>query len=124
MSNPIELPSAIDKEFTEFVEASKARLLAHLRDEMDEVMSKVYTDYAPHIETDAWTNYREYIWKELEGGLYKTVTDSEAGHRAKQIRAMIFQEHKDALVAALNQDLLKQISDLKQELALAYSRRT
>jgi hypothetical protein len=37
---------------------------------------------------------------------------------------MIFQEHKDALVAALNQDLLKQISDLKQELALAYSRRT
>lgn len=84
----------------------------------------LYVNILPeHIEGDAWINYREQLRAELEGKLYKTVTDSTEGRWAQQVRAMILHEHKEALVGALNHDLQVEIDRLKNELKLAYERR-
>lgn len=111
------------KQFIEFMERSKAALIAVIRDEADAILSNCYTDYAQHIDTDAWTNYREDLRKELQGGLYKTVTDSSDGRWAKGVRDMIFLEHRDELEKALNQDLVSEIARLKQDISNIYSRR-
>lgn len=82
----------------------------------------LYQNHAVHIDTDAWTNYREYLKMELKGGFYKSVTEDKDGHWAKGCRDMIFFEHKDELVKCLNEDLVKEIAALKESINHLYNR--
>lgn len=118
-----ELQEKAQHEFKDFMESCRAKIAATIRDEADKILSNCYTDYGMFLETDAWTNYREHLKRELAGGLYRTVTSSEDGFWAKNVRAMILQEHRAELISALNQDLVADNERLRQELKQAYERR-
>jgi len=117
-----ELQEKAQKEFADFMERRRKELAQTIRDEADSILSNCYTDYGMYLETDAWINYRAALRLELAGGLYKQITEDTEGHWARGVRDMIFKENRDALVSALNQDLLKQIEDLKAQLTIAYNR--
>lgn len=76
----------------------------------DECISKVYCDVLPHIETDAWTNYREQIRIELA---HEYKYSSFKNPWAKDLRRAILVENRDELVNLLNADLLERIKVLE-----------
>lgn len=117
----MDLEKVRQEEFTKFMENARADLLATIADKAKEVLSTVYTDYVPYIESDAWLNYREELKNELAGKAYKEVTTSESLW-AKDVRTKILQESQSELISKLNQDLLRQIDELKQELKRSYNR--
>lgn len=118
-----ELQEKAQHEFKDFMESCRAKIAATIRDEADKILSNCYTDYGMFLETDAWTNYREHLKKELAGGFYKTATDSEDGNWGRRVREMIMVEHREELIKALNADLVEQNERLRQELKQAYERR-
>lgn len=78
----------------------------------DECLSKLYCDILPHIETDAWTNYRTVLRVELENeAKYSYFKDPWA----KILRRTIFIENRDELVQLLNKDLLDRIKSLEDQ---------
>lgn len=105
------------KQFVEFMDRARKAVAETIMDQAENVLANCYTDYAQHLDSDVWINYREHLRRELQGGLYKSVTDSSDGHWAKSVRAMILHEHREELVKAFNQDLLGEIKLLKLELA-------
>lgn len=117
------LDEKIEKEFTDFMETQKKKLRQIIIDEADAILSICYTNYGMWIASDAWMNYREHLRMQMQGGLYKQVLDTTEGHWAKNVRDMIFMEHKEALVEALNKDLLDKIALLQDELKRSYERR-
>ncbi len=112
MAEP-KLVEPLDAEFEAFMQRAQKRIAQVIQDEAGSILSTVYTDYAMWTETDAWTNYREHLKRELAGGLYRSVTNSEDGHWAKRIRDMIFHEHRAELESALLKDKDKEIEELK-----------
>lgn len=117
----MDLEKVRQEEFIKFMDQARADLLATITEKAKEALSTVYTDYAQYIESDAWLNYREELKNELAGKTYKEVTTSESLW-AKDVRTKIFQENQRDLLPKLNQDLLKQIDELKQELKRSYNR--
>lgn len=110
------------EQFVQFMDRAKKQFIQMLRDEADSILGTCYTDYAHHIDSNVWTNYREDLRKELSGSLYKQITDSSDGHWAKNVRDMIFLEHRDELEKALNQDLVSEIARLKNEINILHRR--
>lgn len=81
----------------------------------EETMADITCKYIPHIENDAWTNYRESLRSDLEH-LY--VTDRFRADWATNLRRRIFQENREEMTALLNKDLLdriKVLEDLRKE---------
>lgn len=101
------------QEFLKFMEKSKLELVSAIDRKIKEITSDIYVDYAMHIESDAWINYREEMKQVLAGETYKTFSDPNISW-AKDVRSKIFQENKEELIAALNQDLLDEVSQLKR----------
>ena len=92
-------------------------VMQYFRDKLhkvaSEVLSNLYTDIHDYIETDAWANYRESIRQAMRGDIVKDTLTNEF---AKAVRDQIFSEHKDELVSALNQDLVRENSQLAERI--------
>ena len=78
-----------------------------------------YCDVLHEVESDHWTNYRTKILNAICD--YSNKKDNS--YEFDRIRKAIYRKHKDEIVKDLNQDLLKEISDLKEQLNQAFSRR-
>ena len=102
------------------LEADAIALIAEFRKRItgaaNEVIQNVYTDFVPHIESDAWTNYRELLRREMEGGWYKRTNDTLEGRWARAVRDMILREHRADIIAELNQDLVAENKELKEKI--------
>jgi hypothetical protein len=122
MSDEIKLVEQRQKDFESFMGRAIANIKSEINNLVDEAAQDINASYAPFIDTDAWTNYRSYLMKELKGGAFKEVSNTTEGHWAKNVRDMIFHEHKDELIAAINQDLLREIDKLKRDLNDSYRR--
>lgn len=77
-----------------------------------------YCNISPFIESDHWTNYRSQILSKLMDYGNEEVGKDERD----KIRRAIYRNHKEEIVKDLNQDLLKEIQDLKNELSRIISR--
>jgi len=73
----------------------------------DKIIMDLYCDILPHIESDAWQNFKNQILNELCD--YKSDSDLDYG----RIRKTIYKEHKEQIDKDLDQDLLKEIKMLK-----------
>lgn len=95
-----------------------------LKKAVEEVLSKVYVDYLPHIESDAWMNFRNTVRREIQGDMISEVLDKEYGKYSFgwYTRQKIFEEHKDELIALINLDHVAEIERLKEDLRKAYTR--
>lgn len=97
-------------------EAESLQLLEHFRASMkaiaDEVIRDLYCDIGPHIETDAWSNFRN----EIVSGLQDYRSRHAARYDFQKIRESLLKNHREDIVADLNQDLLKENEKLKADI--------
>lgn len=101
----------LQKDTDQFIEKFRLRM----KDVVDEVFGQAYVDVLPHIETDAWTNYREYLRSELEHE-YKFSRFKEPW--AINFRRAVFVENREEISKLISGDILKRIKeleDIKQE---------
>jgi hypothetical protein len=79
----------------------------------DEAIGELYCDVAVYIESDSWQNFRN----ELMDGFRNYNNEKIQGkYDFKEIRQAILKNHKEEIVADLNQDMLKEIDDLKGQI--------
>lgn len=80
---------------------------------MDEVLGDLYTDVSYYVDSDHWTNYRNAL---MDG--FKGYGGGKANHQYdyKELRQAIYQNHKDEIVADLNQDLVEENERLKAQI--------
>jgi hypothetical protein len=79
----------------------------------DETLGKLYCDVSAYIECDHWTNYRNDLLAGLQNYGNRKV---QASYDFAKIRQAIFKEFRADIIADLNQDLMKEVEELKQEL--------
>ncbi len=80
---------------------------------MSSVMDEFYYDIVPHIESDAWTNYRNDLMDGLKNYRNRKI---QGEFEFKEIRRAIFKEFKDEIIEDLNQDHLKTIESLREQI--------
>ena len=81
----------------------------------EEVIGNLYADILPYIETDSWTNYRNELMDGLRNYNNRKI---QAQYDFKKIRQAILEEHREDIIADLNQDMVEEIYTLKAELKL------
>lgn len=79
----------------------------------EETIGELYCDVANYIETDSWMNFRNEL---LDGMRNYNNRKIHAQYDFEKIRQAILKEHRDDIIADLNQDLLAEIDSLKQQI--------
>ena len=92
------------------------RFKAKLQKCAEETISELYCDLVPHIETDAWMNYREEIRLAMSKQYGECLTNEELW--ARDFREAIFKEHRAELEKGLIADLTARIKSLEEILEL------
>ena len=113
----------MSKEYPFFPELPEAaaieaqELLNRFKEEMrkvgNEVISDFYCDVMPYIESDTWTNFRNEL---LDGFRDYDNSKIQGKYDFTQIRQAIYKAHKDEIVKDLNQDMIKEIASLNEQL--------
>lgn len=110
----------LDKLYPDISEEAKKELELLLSDfqqkilnQVKEIQSDFYTEIAPHIESDVWTNIRIKILDGLKNYKY---ANKIFGYDYKLIRKQIFEENKEEIIKDLNEDLLFKIKSLEEEI--------
>lgn len=80
------------------------------RDCIDEAVSNIYCDVIPNIESDSWTNFRNAL---MDGLCDYGNRRDHKDYDFKRIRQAILAEHREEIIADLNQDLLDEVESLK-----------
>ena len=104
-----ELSEAGQTEAQELVNKFKAEIVKAAED----AIGDLYCDVAVHIESSSWTNYRN---KMMDGFRNYGNRNVQGEHDFKIIRKAIYDEFRDELIVDLNQDMLKEIEGLKEQL--------
>lgn len=105
-----ELSEKGQQEAIELVERFKGELKAVA----EKAISGLYCDLIPHIETDAWTNYREQLRIELQKHYVQQATVSDEGAWAMYVREAIFKQFRAELEQGVIADLTKRIEFLEK----------
>ena len=96
--------------------------LQKFRDKMkkvaDEVVSETYTSCVEYIESDSWMNFRN----EILDGFRNYNNKIKAEYDFKTIRAEIYKQFHDEIIQDLNQDILKENQNLKEQIKLMQER--
>ena len=104
-----ELTEQGKEEAQKIMDSFKPRLAKLL----DEVLGDLYTDVSYHVDSDHWTNYRNALMNGFKG--YKHGKTNHE-HDYKELRQAIYNNHKEEIVADLNQDLVKENEGLKKQI--------
>lgn len=78
----------------------------------EDVLSDLYCNVMPYIESDTWSNFRNQI---LDG--FKDYKNSKIHNKYdfKQIRRKMFDDYKDEIIKDLNNDILEENEFLKKQ---------
>ena len=101
-------------EAQKLIDGFKMEMVKAIYGAAEEALGHLYTDIVPHIESDAWGNFRDQIVDGLSDYNNRTI---QGAWDFKKIRQAIYKEHRDDLIADLNSDLLEEIEDLKKQVA-------
>ena len=93
-----------EKEAQRIMDSFKPKILALV----SELMDDLYSEVSMYVESDHWSNYRNEL---LDG--FKGYNSESHEHDFKELRQAIYTNNKEAIDKDLNQDLLKEIEDLK-----------
>ena len=105
-----DLPEGAKKEFQELIDNAKEKI----KESAEQAISELYCDVGTHIETDAWTNFRNTLISGLKG------YPSYLKYDFKKIREEILKENRAEIIKDLNQDLVEEVEFLKNQLKRAY----
>ena len=78
------------------------------------ILNDLYIDVTSYVESDQWQNYRNKI---MDGLCDYTEQRKHSFYDFKELRAAILAEHRESLIADINQDLMDEIEALKKQLA-------
>jgi len=103
-----------EEEAQKIMDSFKPKLARVMKDVLDDL----YTDVAYYIESDSWVNYRNAL---MDG--FKGYTGGKANHAYdyKELRQAIYDNHKDEIVKDLNQDLVEENQQLKDQVKILYN---
>ena len=89
------------------------RFKVALKAAADEAIDGLYCDIVPHIESDSWTNYRNDL---MDG--FRNYDNRKVQNPSdfKEIRQQIYKDFRDEIIDDLNQDMVKEIEGLKDQL--------
>lgn len=113
----IQLEEQRKRDYLKFIEVS----LCGIKDVVESVVRESTLEYAMHLDTDAWTNYRQTLQTALQKKVTSDIMTGE-DYWAVAVRQVIYQEYKEELVNRLNQDLVEEVNNLKLRLKQAYER--
>lgn len=83
----------------------------------ESAISDFYCDIMPYIESDTWTNFKN----ELMAGFKEYGNRKIQGeYDFKEIRQSILKNHKEDIIKDLNQDMVEEIKELKNQLDIAW----
>jgi hypothetical protein len=90
----------------------------------DEILGQVDAEYLPWVETDLVMNERQRVIAALTSQWNQPNRDDFiiSSSEARELRARIFEENRDAIIAELNQDSLKKIEELEQTIKIIEKR--
>lgn len=91
------------------------RFKEQLKKAADEVLGRLYCDVVVHIESDSWINFRNDIMDGFKNYNNKKV---QGEFDFAEIRKSIYKEYREELIVDLNQDLVKEVEDLKGQLKM------
>ena len=112
-----ELSEAGQEEAQKLVDSFKE----NLKKVADEAIRELYCNVATYIETDSWTNFRNDL---LDGFRDYKNRKIHAEYDFKKIRAAIYKEYREEIIKDLNQDMVKEIEDLKKQIKFMQDLRT
>jgi len=93
-----------EKEAQRIMDSFKPKILSLVSQLMDDL----YYDVSMHVQSDHWSNYRNEL---LDG--FRGYNTGNHEHDFKELRQAIYSHNKEAIDKDLNQDLLKEIEELK-----------
>jgi hypothetical protein len=108
-----ELQEGGAEEAQALIEKFRDKLKIEAANVISSIMDEFYFDIVPHIESDAWTNYRNDLMNGLKNYRNRKI---QGEFDFKEIRRAIFKEFKDDIIEDLNQDHLKTIESLRKQL--------
>ena len=91
------------------------RFKAELRKAAENTISDLYVDVLPHIESDAWINFRNALMDGFRNYNNKKI---QGEYDFREIRQAILREHRAEIIADLDQDNLAKIATLEREVAM------
>ncbi len=97
-----------EREAQELINQFKERLIKVA----DEAIRDLYTDIVVHIESDSWTNYRNKL---MDGFRDYSNRKIQGEFDFKKIREQIYKDYRDDIIKDLDQDNLKKIESLEDE---------
>lgn len=100
------------KEAQSYIDLFKTRMKIVAED----ILGDLYINLVPHIETDAWLNYRNKIRDALCSDYARDEWLKDDHPWAREFRQKILREHPEALIDGLNKDLMKQVKYLQEML--------
>ncbi len=106
-----ELTEQGKREAQDLMNKFEVNLKESAKNIIEEMTTDFYCDVLNEIESDHWTNYRTKILN----AICDYGNDENKSHDFDRIRKAIYRKHKEEIVKDLNQDLLKEIEDLKEE---------
>ena len=79
----------------------------------NEIIGNFYCDVAVYVEEDSWTNYRNEIMDGMCNYDNKLI---QGEYDFKRIRKAIFTQFHDEIIKDLNQDMLEENKQLKEQI--------
>jgi hypothetical protein len=92
------------------------RFKSKLQTVAEEMIGELYCNLIPHIETDAWTNYREECRLALQKEYCQSETASSEQAWAFYVRKAIFVQFREELEKGIIADQVKEIARLREML--------
>lgn len=103
------LPDAAKEDAQKIIDQFKAQMVKVAED----AIGNLYTDVSMYVESDHWQNYRNQI---LDGMCNYGNRKVQGEHDFARIRQAILKEHREEIIADLNQDMVKEIATLKEHI--------
>lgn len=116
MTNPTDaarLSPEGEKEFEQYIELAKTKM----RKACEEILGEIYIKLPDWIESDSWMNFRNTAFDALRD--YPKLNKYDA----QKIRESILANHREQIIADLNQDNLTQIKHLEDRIEAIYALR-
>lgn len=115
------MPKTIEQIFEE----TSVKFRAQMIDAVENALESVYKDYLPHVENDTYFNVkqqaREYVIHFMQDSLEehdRVMFENElfVPYKSKHLRAKIFKDNKEEIVALIGQDIVDRVKDLENRM--------
>jgi hypothetical protein len=115
-----DLPDGGAEEAQDLVDRFRREITSAIKSAADDVMGSLYANIVPHIQSDSWTNFRNDMVDGLQDYRNRKL---QGEYDFKKIRQTMFREHRAEIIDDLNQDMVKEIEELKEEIKWLKDRR-